>query len=244
MNYIKKVRDKKPLIHHITNYVSMKLCADATYAIGALPIMADEESEVAEITGKSNALVINTGTPNKKRVASYRNAIQSAKAHNIPVIFDPVGANISAFRNNLCLEILKQSPTVVRLNRGELLALEQIKKVDSGIDYLGDDDVISTAENFSKKYQVITVCTGKDNIITDGENTKIVSNFNPLLRDITSSGCMTTSLIAAIISVNENHVEAIHTLLSQLKDVSNANKEVTPLKFISQYIDDIYRIER
>ncbi len=244
MNYIERIRDKRPLIHHITNFVSMKLTADATYAIGALPIMADSIEEVEEVTAKAKCLVINSGTPNSVRFDSYLKSTEVANEKNIPIVYDPVGVNISKFRKDISEKLLSKNITVVRLNRGELLGLENIKKIDSGIDYLGSDDVKELAINFSKKHGVITVCTGADNIITDGVTTEIVSDFNPILRDITSSGCVITSLIAAVISVYDNHIHAIHSLFKDLKDISNSIEVSRPMAYMSEFVDRVYTLGR
>lgn len=101
------LRQEKPLIHHITNYVTVNDCANITLGIGASPIMADSLSEAADIAAMSKALVLNMGTLNERTVPSMLAAGQAANAAGVPVVFDPVGAGASAFRNDTAAKILE-----------------------------------------------------------------------------------------------------------------------------------------
>ena len=105
---LQRVRDKKPLIHHITNYVTVNDCANITLAIGASPIMADALEEAADITRISSALVLNMGTLNRHTIASMLAAGQSADEAGVPVIFDPVGAGASILRNETAFRLLNE----------------------------------------------------------------------------------------------------------------------------------------
>lgn len=104
---VETVRMKNPLVHHITNYVTVNDCANVTLAIGGSPIMADDALEVAEITAMSQALVLNMGTLNERTVASMLSAGQTANEKGIPIIFDPVGAGASQFRNQTAKTIIE-----------------------------------------------------------------------------------------------------------------------------------------
>ena len=59
---LENVRSKSPLVHSITNYVTVNDVANILLACGASPIMADDEREAADITSIADALYINIGT--------------------------------------------------------------------------------------------------------------------------------------------------------------------------------------
>ena len=123
---IQEIRSKKPLIHHITNYVTVNDCANITLAIGGSPIMADDVNEVVEITELSHALVINIGTLNERTIPAIILAGNTANKRNIPVILDPVGAGVSNLRNETIRTLLKEVRfTVIKGNRSEIRFLAE-----------------------------------------------------------------------------------------------------------------------
>lgn len=105
---LENVRKTVPLVHNITNYVTVNDAANAVLAIGASPIMADDIEEAADITAISNALVLNMGTLNKRTVESMLAAGKRANELGVPVVFDPVGAGASVFRNETAQKITGQ----------------------------------------------------------------------------------------------------------------------------------------
>jgi hydroxyethylthiazole kinase len=125
----KEVRQKHPLVHHITNYVTVNDCANITIATGAAPVMADAEEEVCEMVAVSGALVLNIGTLNAGQVASMILAGGMANDLGIPVILDPVGAGATRFRTSTALRLLDElKVTILKGNQGEIGLAEGTKK--------------------------------------------------------------------------------------------------------------------
>ena len=142
---IQKVRLNAPLIHHITNYVTVNDCANITLAIGASPIMADDAQEVLEITTMSNALVLNIGTLNERTIVSMLLAGKKANELGIPIILDPVGAGASRFRNETVKKLLNDIHfSVIRGNISEMCFLAGLKSstksVDASLEDIGKEN--------------------------------------------------------------------------------------------------------
>ena len=196
------LRNKKPLVHNITNYVTVNDCANITLAIGASPIMADDIGEAADITAISSALVLNIGTLNRRTLESMLAAGKKANLLGIPVIFDPVGAGASTLRNEATRTILTEiKVNVLRGNMSEISHIAGLNSSTKGVDAseediaLGDGRAIAVA--VSKKLGCVTAITGATDIITNGNRVAAVSNGHKMLSEVTGTGCMTTALIGS-----------------------------------------------
>lgn len=198
-----QVRSNNPLIHHITNYVTVNDCANVTLAIGASPIMADDASEVAEITAMSNALVLNIGTLNERTITSMLIAGKKANETGIPVIFDPVGAGASQLRNETSKKLLKEIHfSVIRGNISEICFLAGVESSTKGVDASLEDtekenDIKKVARSLASSHHCIVVITGKIDTVSDGSQTFQIKNGCAEMSRITGTGCMLTSLIAS-----------------------------------------------
>ncbi|WP_244833820.1 hydroxyethylthiazole kinase [Clostridium sp. BJN0001] len=198
------VREKNPLIHNITNYVTVNDCANILLAIGASPIMADDLREVSDIVSISSALVINIGTLNERTVESMLIAGKKANELNIPIILDPVGAGASNFRNSTVKAILDNvKVSIIRGNISEIKFISGLKSYTKGVD-AGESDLNSESKesetivyNLAKNLECIVAITGVYDVISDGDKTVILSNGTKMLSKVTGSGCMTTALIGA-----------------------------------------------
>lgn len=207
-----ETREKNPLIHNITNYVTVNDCANAILAIGASPIMADDIAEVKEIVSISSALVINMGTLNQRTIASMIMAGRKANELNIPVILDPVGAGASTLRNKTVQEILSQVEIdVIRGNLSEISFLAGFKASTKGVDTAIVDeknDAIGIGKLVSDKYSCIVGITGKIDIISDGIRFAEIANGHKLLSKVTGTGCMTSALVSSFCGVTKDYYTA------------------------------------
>ncbi|KHD35712.1 hydroxyethylthiazole kinase [Clostridium acetobutylicum] len=208
---LENVRRTNPLIHNITNYVTVNDCANILLACGASPIMADDIGEVEEITSICRGLNINIGTLNENTIESMLKAGKMANKLKHPVILDPVGVGASKLRRQTALKLLKEVKfTVIRGNISEIkvLALGQgiTKGVDADVnDKVKDDtldDVINFAKGFSKKTGAVIAITGAIDIIANESKAYVVRNGNPNMSKITGTGCMLSAMTAAYISAN------------------------------------------
>lgn len=201
---LQEVREKKPLVHHITNYVTVNDCANIVLAIGASPIMADDIDEVEAITAISSALVLNIGTLNNRTVTSMLAAGKKANELNIPVILDPVGAGASELRNRTTERLLKEvNITVVRGNMSEIRFVAGLQATTKGVDASEADQKSwkeigrNIAEKVAKQFGCVAAITGATDIVSDGRRTVYIENGTNLLSSVTGTGCMCTSLVGA-----------------------------------------------
>lgn len=196
-----RVREKNPLVHHITNYVTVNDCANACLAAGASPVMADSPEEAADMAGISSSLVLNIGTLNREKVKAMLLAGRKANAKGIPVVLDPVGCGAAPFRNRMAAELLQEIRfSVIRGNASEISSLAgnaaaHTRGVDSGKQK--ESESLQAARLLSSASGAVTVISGETDIITDGERVCLVRNGSDLMPRITGSGCMCSSLIGA-----------------------------------------------
>jgi hydroxyethylthiazole kinase len=201
-----RVREKRPLVHHITNYVTVNDCANIVLAIGASPVMADDIDEVREIVLISSALVINIGTLNRRTIESMLVAGKTANEKGIPVILDPVGAGASTLRTETAERLIHEIKfAVIRGNISEIKAVGGSAGNTRGVDAdVGDVINENSIENVNKiavmlaqkTGSVITV-TGAIDVISDGTRSCYIENGHPMMANVTGTGCMCTSLIGA-----------------------------------------------
>lgn len=200
-----RVRETNPLVHCITNYVTVNDCANALLAVGASPVMADDRAEVAEITSIAQGLLLNIGTLNRRTIASMKRAAKTANTKGIPIILDPVGAGASTLRTRTAQELVRLArPALIRGNASEITTLHagsgntrgaDAAEADSGKDAFAR--TIATAKALSIQSGAVVAATGVTDIITDGTRVITIRNGHPLLARITGSGCMLSCLCAA-----------------------------------------------
>lgn len=212
---LQELRLKKPLVHHITNYVTVNDCANIVLAIGASPIMADDIDEVEDIIAISSALVLNIGTLNNRTVESMLAAGKKANEFNIPVILDPVGAGASGLRNRTVERLLEEVKiSVLRGNMSEIRFIAGLKATTKGVDASEADMGSSVeagrsvAEQVAKKLGCVTAITGATDIVSDGSRTVYLQNGTKLLSQVTGTGCMCTSLVGAFCGASDDYLIA------------------------------------
>lgn len=212
---LKNVRKKSPLIHNITNYVTVNDCANIVLACGASPIMADDQEEVAEITSICNGLNINIGTLNSRTIESMIIAGKKANELNHPVILDPVGVGASTLRTQTALKLLEEIHfSVIRGNISEIKTLAlgsgKTKGVDANIaDKVTEEnikEVILFAQEFSKKTGAIIAITGAIDLVCSKDKAYAIYNGHAMMSSITGTGCQLSSLTASFISANPDHL--------------------------------------
>jgi hydroxyethylthiazole kinase len=216
-NCVENVREKKPLVHHITNYVTVNDCANVTLACGAAPVMADDIGEVREIVGIASALALNIGTLNQRTIESMLVAGQAANKKGIPVILDPVGAGATGLRTHTALRLMEEVKiAVIRGNLSEMKAISGHGGKTRGVD-ASDGDVIhqgaleqiqKLATDLAQTTGSIIAITGAIDIISDGRKLALIKNGHPLMAQVTGTGCMCTSLIGSFCGASEDFLAA------------------------------------
>jgi hydroxyethylthiazole kinase len=193
---LRELRERKPLVHQITNYVVMNETANATLALGALPVMAHAPEEAEEMVGLASALVLNIGTLSEHWIEAMLLAGRAASARGIPVVLDPVGAGATAYRTDTARRILDEvGVTVLRGNAGEVATLvgvdAEVRGVESMAAGLGPAEL---AREAGRQLGLVASVTGPVDHVSDGERTLAVANGHPLLAAVTGTGCISSAL--------------------------------------------------
>ncbi|UJF31692.1 hydroxyethylthiazole kinase [Paenibacillus hexagrammi] len=204
------LRSRNPLVHNITNVVVTNFTANGLLALGASPVMAYAEEEVADMAKIAGALVLNIGTLNETEVRAMKLAGRSANEHSVPVVLDPVGAGATAYRTRTARAILEEvKVSVLRGNAAEIaqvIGLDwQIKGVDAGE---SGGSSVDLAIRAAKQLGITVAVTGKDDIVSDGQSTYKCSNGTPLLTKVTGTGCLLTSVVGAFLAVEPSEPAA------------------------------------
>ncbi|WP_410502512.1 hydroxyethylthiazole kinase [Exiguobacterium acetylicum] len=203
------ILEQKPLIHHLTNTVTINDCANVTLAVGASPVMAEDIREVEEMVRLAQALVLNIGTLDADMQEAQRLAAREAERLNVPIILDPVGAGATTLRTEFSKELIDLGCTVIKGNASEIKTLLGENGRTKGVDAAGDE--IMDRENiraFARKQQSVVVVTGPIDYITDGTREIELNVGTPRLGNITGTGCMTASIIASFLGAGYTAFEA------------------------------------
>lgn len=206
------VRNTCPLIHNITNYVTVNDCANVLLACGGSPIMADDVEEAEDITTICGGLNINIGTLNQRTIPAMHVAGKKANELGHPVLLDPVGAGASKLRTQTANDLLKEIRfTVIRGNISEMKALALGTGGARGVDADVADTVIKEnlqqavafAKNFAKQTGAVIAITGAIDIVADGEKAYCIYNGHPMMSSITGTGCQLSAMTAAYVTANQ-----------------------------------------
>jgi hydroxyethylthiazole kinase len=197
------IRERKPLVHQITNYVVMNETANATLALGALPVMAHAREEVEEMASLAAALVLNIGTLSPPWVEAMLAAGRAANEAGAPVVLDPVGAGATRYRTETARRLLDEVDiAVVRGNAAEVATLAGREAEIRGVESIGVSDASGElAAGAARKLGTVVAVTGAVDHVSDGQQTLAVANGDPLLATITGSGCMSTAITGCFLAV-------------------------------------------
>jgi len=203
---LRRLRKTRPLVHQITNYVVMNETANATLAIGALPVMAHAPEEVEEMVGLAGALVLNIGTLSSSWIEAMLLAGRAANAAGIPIVLDPVGAGATRYRTDTAKRILDEvDVTVVRGNAGEIATLAGVDAEVRGVESMGASaSAAEVSRSAASALGVVASVTGSVDQVSDGARVVAVENGHPLLASITGTGCMSTAITGAFIAVRRD----------------------------------------
>ena len=218
-----RVRKEKPLVHNITNFVTMNNSANALLAIGASPAMVHSCDEVAEFVGISKALVVNIGTLYSEQIAAMKLACHSANDARVPWILDPVGVGATTYRSAAVRDLVSLNPTVIRGNASEILCLADFqKKSGKGVDSTASSDAavdaaISLAKNSGTTTagsQTTVAVTGVTDYVASGNSLASIDNGHALMSCVTGLGCSLSAVIGAFIAVEKDHFSATVAAIS------------------------------
>ena len=263
-NCIENVRRTAPLVHNITNYVTVNDVANGLLAIGASPLMSEDQQKQKDIVNINDSLVINIGTLTKSQIEGMYASLDEADNLYKPVIFDPVGAGASELRTNTSVEIINNySISVIRGNMSEIKILAKEYNIDieneetvKGVD-VAPEDIISKenikvngriVKELAEKINVVVMASGHIDIISDGKNVYTIKNGDPLMSRITGSGCMLTGIIGGFIGSNDDILLATITgalsigIAGELSAEYIKNNALGSGSFRTRLIDELYKL--
>lgn len=206
-----QVRQRHPLIHNITNYVTVNDCANMLLACGGSPIMADDPDDAVEITAICGGLNINIGTLNQRTIPAMLAAGKKSNELGHPVVLDPVGAGASTLRTDTALQLMREIKfTVIRGNISEIKTLASGSGTTKGVDAdVADkvteenlDGAVVFAKEFARSTGAVIAITGAIDIVADRERAFCIRNGHPMMSAITGTGCQLSALTAAFVTAN------------------------------------------
>lgn len=244
---LRRVREAGPVVHHITNVVTVYDCAQIVKCLGASPVMAFAPEEVADMTALASALVLNIGTLNKADVAAMKLATKAAAAKGIPVVLDVCGAGATPYRDACVTALLAECRIgIIKGNASEIArvagAQVQTKGVDTGT---VEADVAALAAALARARRATVVVTGPVDIVTDGVRVLHISNGDARMSAVVGTGCMATSVIGAFAAVEEDAVKAAAGALVVYEIAAEraAQQACGPMAFKAALFDQLYALE-
>lgn len=207
---LEKVRREKPLVHHLTNWVTIYDCANIVKVFGASPVMAHAKEEAAEMAGIASALVLNIGTLTVELVQSMLLAAKAANRKGIPVVLDVCGAGATKLRDDMCFKILDEAlVTIIKGNASEIARIAGESVQTKGVDAASvEKNLMDIAQGLARKRSCTVVITGEEDIVADAERTVRVRNGHAMMANIVGTGCMAASVIGTFAAVEKDPVAA------------------------------------
>ena len=260
---LKEVREKNPLTHCITNFVTVNDCANAVLAIGASPIMAEDVDEVEEIVNIANALVVNIGTLNHQQIESMKVSSAQANKTNTPITLDPVGVGVSKLRNETTIDLIKNyNPAVIRGNITEIKSISQLFNIidetntAKGVDACDDDAITQNnlkangeiIRKTAEKLNTVILASGPIDILSDGKTTIAIYGGDEMMPLITGSGCMLSAIVGGCVGATTPFEGALLAILAMNKAGEKARAKVNENKsgtgsFRTFLIDALYNTD-
>jgi len=245
---LEKVRQQKPVVHHLTNWVTIYDCAQVVKTLGASPVMAHAREEAAEMAQIASALVLNIGTLTVEFVEAMKLAARSANQKGIPVVLDVCGAGATALRDRKCLELLDEVRIdVIKGNASEVARVGGESVTTRGVDATEvDANLALLAEKLASQRKATVVVTGKVDIATDGKTTYRIVNGHPLMTHVVGTGCMAASVIGAFAAVERDLGLAAACALACFGIAAEvaAEKSPGPAAFKARLFDCLYELDR
>ncbi|MCC6030077.1 MAG: hydroxyethylthiazole kinase [Desulfurococcales archaeon] len=244
---IKEIRRRKPLIHHIMNFVVMTDAANATLAIGASPIMAHAIEELEDLVLVADGIYINIGTLDNIWINSMIKLALLAEKYNKPLLLDPVGAGATKLRTEVSKKILETGAVkILKGNAGEMLSLAGLGEKVKGVDSLAETGY-EAVSILAEKYNVVAVATGKIDYVSDGDEIAAVEGGSELFKYTTGTGCMLGSVMASFMAVNKDHMNAAiegSAVFKKAGEIAEKRSGDNPGTFRIELINALYNIDK
>ena len=244
---LKKVREEKPLVHHITIWVTIYDCANVVRAFGALPVMAHAKEEAGDMARIANALVLNIGTLTVPLIESMKIAGKAANEKGIPIVLDAVGVGATKLRDDKAMELLNELKiSVIKGNASEIAKLAGMKVTTKGVESTKvEGDLVEVATRLAKERECVVVITGKEDIISNGKEVYICKNGHEMMGKFVGTGCMAASVIGAFCAVSKDYAKASAAALVCFGIAGElaARRATGPGTYKEVFYDEIYNLD-
>lgn len=265
---LRKIRAQRPLIHVVTNFVVMNQTANALLALGASPTMSWAEEDLEYLSGISDGLCVNMGTPTRERVEAMASLMEMAGASGKPLVLDPVGAGAGPHRTGIARRLCALAPgKIIRGNASEICSLTHGHSSPRGVDNTlsqtaakeilithgrtGDAGVDQRAFPGSTKMDILSdraaclLVSGKEDMILDHSDALILKNGSDLMDAVTGTGCILSAITAAFFAVSDSPFEAAAaaSAVSGIAGEIAAQKATGPGTFLSHFMDALYTLD-
>ncbi|MCX5702060.1 MAG: hydroxyethylthiazole kinase [Candidatus Omnitrophica bacterium] len=245
---LEKIREEKPVVHHLTNWVTIYDCANIVKALGGSPVMAHAKEEVAQMADIASSLVLNIGTLTVDFVEAMKIAGSSANRKGIPVILDVCGAGATGLRDQKCFELLDEVKIdIIKGNSSEIARVSGESVRTKGVDAAKvNKNMVELARGLAKKRKCTVVVTGKEDIVAGEEKLYIVKNGSPMMTHVVGTGCMSTSVIGAFAAVERDLAYAAASGLVCFEVAAECAAKLSsgPGTFKEKLFDCIYRLDK
>jgi hydroxyethylthiazole kinase len=245
---LERVRRQKPVVHHLTNWVTIYDCAQIVKALGASPVMAHAPEEVADMAQIASALVLNIGTLTVEFVESMKLAARAANERNIPVVLDVCGAGATRLRDQKCQELLGAAKIgIIKGNASEIARISGENVTTRGVDATEvSGDLVLLAQKLARQRGATVVVTGKVDIVTDATQTFLVSNGHAMMTQVVGTGCMAASVIGAFAAVEPDLPLAAASALASYEIAAEvaAESSAGPGSFKVRLFDCLFNLDR
>lgn len=247
----KTIEIEKPLIHHITNNVTVNDCANITLNWGALPVMAPAKEESAQMVENASVLVLNLGTISPSQLESMLKAGKRANELKIPIVFDPVGVGATRYRNEAAQKILSELEiAVIKGNRGEISFLAGKAAEVRGVESIGEyKEIKANSMELAENMASVVVVSSEVDLVCDGNQITEIKRGHPVMGKIVGTGCMLSSTIAVFAAAAKrsnlslfNAAEIAVFYYSLAAEKAAAEVEF-PAKFKIEFMDAIYNLK-
>ncbi len=210
MNSLEELKAKNPLVHCITNYVSMDIAANTLLAVGASPAMIHTPEESGDFSPVAGALTVNIGTISPNWLEGMEKAIQAANKAKVPWVLDPVAHFATPYRQTSIARLISLEPSVVRGNASEILALQGEETEAKGVDSQEEvETALNASKKLAKKHNCTIFVTGEIDIITDGVRVTRVSGGSSFMSSVTAIGCSLTCLVGAFTAITDPYTASV-----------------------------------
>jgi len=245
---LKRIRLRQPVIHHLTNWVTIYDCANVVKVLGASPVMAHAREEVAQMTEIASALVLNIGTLTPELVEAMIVAALAANHHEIPVVLDVCGAGATELRDQACHRLLSEAGIdIIKGNYSEVARVSGEPVRPRGVDASRvDKDIAEVARELARKRRCTVVATGEKDIVTDQRRLYVVRNGHPMMANLVGTGCMAASVIGTFAAVEADLAYAATAGLVCFEVASECavKESAGPGTFKEKLFDCLYHLDQ